>query len=290
MAIELWQGGASGGTTVFSTALNWRSSDTPDTGDGFRIPASAAYAILGEDYTSALLVSGFIESGYDYDIATELLPLSLDCDAFTSYGAGTIHLSITNSASCHIGKCGAAASVGAFGTNLTGATNTLLMVNLESNMDLGVAALAGQTAGFTTITITGAGNVTIGSGVTCTTCNSGGGVVECSCALTNLTVNGGATHTQKAGAITTITQSDGTFYAEGNGTITTYNLRGGSLDLSKNTAGLTITTLAISGPATINDPYGRLTVTNPTQLVGDCSLDDVAWTRPGNFTIAFGSI
>lgn len=133
------------------------------------------------------------------------------------------------------------------------------------NMFGGDAAIAGNTGEVSTVATVRqtAGTLVIGQGGTITTVDKSGGTLTMYCGCTTLTSDSGTTRLSAGtGTFTTINHGSGTLFYDGTGTITTYNAAGGTLDLSGNTAAVTITTLNVSDDFTINDPAGRLVVTN----------------------------
>lgn len=134
------------------------------------------------------------------------------------------------------------------------------------------------------------GSLQLGAGVTLTTYNqvSGTGLVQCggttasifagACTLTagnwtTINVNGGTvTNSSAAGTVGTLNLRLGaTYYHNGAGTITTANVTG-TLDLSKGTGALTITTLTVYPGAIIYDPNGRLATSTDIVFAGGATV------------------
>lgn len=133
------------------------------------------------------------------------------------------------------------------------------------NLFGGDAAICGNTGEVSTVATVRqtAGTLLIGEGGTITTVDKSGGTLTMYCGCTTITSDSGTTRLSAgAGTFTTINHGSGTLYYDGTGTITTYNAAGGTLDLSGNTAAVTITTLNVSDDFIINDPAGRLVLTN----------------------------
>lgn len=156
--------------------------------------------------------------------------------------------------------------------------------------DIGIAFFGGETATVATL-VTGNGPTSqasciCGTGVTLTTVTCNGGTLETNSAFTTGTANSGA-WVHKAGTATTITVNKGAFfYPDGAVTLTTLDINGGTVDLSKGSASVTITnTITMSAGSKFYDPQGRSG--NPVIQLRDCTLADVTIITPQGKTITF---
>jgi len=136
------------------------------------------------------------------------------------------------------------------------------------------------------------GTVILGRGTAITTINATGGSIinqSQTGTITAATLARQATMTHEGSTPFTTLNVDkrsSVFYA-GSGTITTLNLTG-TLDLSTGSGAVTITNANLYDGATIRDPLGRLTFTNPPRCVR-CSVDDLTLDFGQNRTIQIGS-
>lgn len=126
---------------------------------------------------------------------------------------------------------------------------------------------------------------TIGQGTTVVSVNKTGGVLTSYAAIPTLTHYAGTT-TIYAGNMTTCTVYGGTVRYWTGGTITTDNVyNGGTLDLSGSQASKTFTHSNWYKGATINDPAGTVTYTNPV-AIPDGTWDDITAALGINRTYA----
>ena len=122
-----------------------------------------------------------------------------------------------------------------------------------------------------------------GAGLTLTTLNQSGGTVILNAGLTTVNKAGGSL-VINAGSVTTLTNDAGAVAYNGTGTIGTLNLTG-LIDFSGDMRPCTVTNCNLYAGARIYDPYGRVTFTNPVQLVR-CGLPDVQLDVGKNRTLA----
>lgn len=150
-------------------------------------------------------------------------------------------------------------------------TNSSNVLKAEGG-SVDIAPFAGETATFATLTASNDAIIRTWGGVTLTTVNCDGDsavTIHSAAALTDITtinVRENATCTLRGdNAVGTINidGSSATLDLQSSGTVTTLNLYpGATLDVTSNPTGVTVTTINIYGPCTINDPNGKLTVTN----------------------------
>lgn len=261
MANEIWNG--DGDDNAIATDANWISNDAPDTGDSACFPAMAADStnnVDGSDFSAVLLADFIVEAGNYLTFGSRDAYLQLDCDYFEFTGAGAhAYFDVDNCAELRILNSVSPASGHSYGVNLVGTTNTLLLINDAGSGTIGIGALQGESATFTTINVQ-SGTVTLGDGITNTTFHANGGVITSFSDSTTLNVNG-AVFTQAKNKPTTLNLFQGRFYFDDAQTIGTCNLYGGTLDLSHDGRAKTITTLNWYG-GTIYDPNNVLTLTN----------------------------
>lgn len=229
---------------AFDTAGNWDTDTAPVNTDSVAFPKHASdsdWDIAGSDQSEILLVNFDVEPGCYANFGSRLTPLHIDTDYLTFDGSGQANLQIDNSTSIRILGAGPAGDEFANGINLTGSSNTLLIVDAASNDLVGIASLANDTGAFTTVDIRG-GTVTIGEGVTMTTLQVSGATVTNYSAATTLNQTGGTVY-QQANALTTINGDGGKLYYNSSSGYTTANVRKGfSLDFTKSPAALTVGT------------------------------------------------
>ena len=274
---------------------NWVLNGPPVSTDAVIFPPMAhadGTDVDGDDYDAALLASFTIMDGcyVDIGVATTGAPvyLQIDADAVTLEPAGTILLDIDNCAAISVRDCKSTSLAGTYGLYLIGTGNTILNVLSTNTGDISIAALAGETAAFTTISIAG-GDVTIGSGVTMTTLNVSGGTVINSSAATTVIVYGG-TYTHNGGAVGALNCIGGTTYINATETITVINVHAdATIDFSKDMRTKTVSLpFNVAKGATIRDPYDVV-----TSMVVDCEkcgLDEITLVSAKNKRFTLGTV
>lgn len=158
-----------------------------------------------------------------------------------------------------------------------------------------IAGYGGDTATVATLRIgyqdgqSSDATVRCGPGTTLTTITQTGGSLQIESAVTTLNNSGGTVTVLGSGAIGTLTNYSGTVVHLGTGTVTTYTAGPGAA-LSRdgrNLAGVTFTNTTIQTGASISDPGGTITFTNPISLqncrVVDCTID-VGYNRHVQFS------
>jgi len=298
MATKIWNGAAADNT--YTTAGNWVGGAAPGNNDDVIFPAmtqAAGTDVDGSDQSGTTLNSFTVMAGCGCNLGSSGTRLYISVggaatNAFNFAGSGTCYIGFTGSVTANVTSCAGSGGEGTFGLNLTAADNTELNVSTESGCSLGIAGLAGETATFTTIRISGAGETTIGSGVTCTTLwMSGNPTVY---AYPNITTiyRGGGTLYKESGTLTTLYSSEsGSCVYNSTGTLTTayvYNSRG--LDLSQDLRPKTITTCIAYTPDAIYCPNGSgvsqvVTFTNGISYYG-CGLEGL----PKHVKVTFSAV
>jgi hypothetical protein len=243
----------SDGADPDSKALNFVTfRQIPVAGDHVRIPAGTAAISSGLDQSAVAIGDFIVEDGYAQTIASSSAPLRIDPDRFEFSGGGTSYIDVqAANIDAQVFKT-ASAGTGAQGLYLQGSNLAKLIVHAGI---VGVAVRHGETSTVATVRSTGAGQVTLGSGVTIGTkvyVSAGAVISRCSATIPDVTLEGGTLRTEEAGAITALTIDKGTAVCNSTGTITTANLTGSSsvLDLSQSGASRTV--------STINHSLGRL--------------------------------
>lgn len=265
------------GPWTFGNADNWDTGTAATTGDTMIIDRAAnllydldknavtlAELRLGERHTGYIGLpfrnaNGYEENREDY--------LKISATLFNCRSkSGRIKLNVGSVANTsNIYSTGATAETGRAALQFLG-TSASNVVNVFGG-DVAICGNTGEVSTVATVRQTG-GTLVIGQGGTITTVDKSGGTLNQYCGCTTLTSDSGTTRLSAgSGAFTTINHGSGTLFNEGTGTITTYNAYGGTLDLSGDTAAVTITTLNVYDAFIINDPAGRLVLTNQPNIV-----------------------
>lgn len=233
MATRIWDGAASDNT--ISTATNWSDDTAPGSTDSAVFPALSAAAtkdVNGADFSAVLLVDLSFEYNCALNFGSRVTALHVDADYVDYAASGIAFLQIDNSTAVRVTNCGSAGSTSTYGLSLTGASNALLILDPGAAGRVGVAAMGGETAAFTTIKVN-SGIVDVGDSVTCTTMAVMGGQVKVYSSLTTYTQTSGTARIN-AGTPTTVNLYEGTlYYNSAAAAPTTVNLYDGSLDFSE---------------------------------------------------------
>jgi hypothetical protein len=264
-ATRIWSGAAA--DNAFDTAGNWDTA-VPVTGDSAVFPAMGTDAdkdVDGSDQSAILLVNLYVESGSYVNFGDRLAPVHVDADAFVFEGMGDAFFQLDNCAVAALYSALSSASDGGHGFSLTGASNTLLLVDVGSAGTVDLAMGATQTTAFTTIEVLN-GRVFVGAGVTMTTFHQTGGMVELSAGSTTFNMNGG-TATQLAGIPATLNVNRGTFFLNSATTLPAVNVYGGLVDLTKDSRAKTITACTMYGGVLRVLP-NQVTFTNAPTMKG----------------------
>lgn len=297
MAVDdtvIWNGAAA--DNDYDAAGNFTANGPPIINDAVIMPKMAQASttdITGNLGQSAIALWSFdIDPGCFTNIGVAgIAPtyLEIDADTVTLSPEGLVYLDIDNSTIINVLKCkSVTGTAGAFGLFFKGTGNTELNIGEAASGDISIAALAGESAAFTTIRSNG-GRVTIGDTVTMTTLVVGGGTLLNSSAATTITLEGG-TCTHEEGAVTNIYCNGGTTYMNAIETIATISVRSGAtLDFSKDLQTKTITNpIEASAKCVIRDPNG--VVSNLRIDLNHCKLSDITLEIPSNKRLTIGAV
>ena len=222
---HIWDGG--GADAIYTTAANWQGDAAPEAGDSVILPAGNAKPIDGLTPNATALVTATIQPGYTGAVGSMTdglpAPLQLCATTFNLSGGGASHLDLkaNGTSTCNVAGAAGSPGTGRFGLSLTSADAIAnLNIDLDNGQSVGVAALAGQTASFTSINIDGSGSVTLGEGLTTTAITiAGNGTVRIRCAHATLTISGSPTVYIESGGITTLIALGGRVFNNTTGTI-----------------------------------------------------------------------
>lgn len=280
----------------YSAAGNWVGAAAPQAADDVIIPAMShadATDIEGGLGQSAVALTSFtVETGCYVDIGVVgVVPtyLEIDADTIILEPNGTVRLDIDNSTIVNVLDCKSTSIDGTYGLYFKGTGNTELVVASGCSGKIGIGALEGESAAFTTIRING-GTVILGDTVTMTALVVGGGTVTNSSAVATITVGGG-TFTHREGAVTNLYCNGGTTYMNATGTIATIYVRSGAtIDFSQDLQTKDVTNaIQMTAGATLRDPYGVVNYGSDLVIaLQDCDLNDVTLdlAQDRQFTIA----
>jgi hypothetical protein len=299
---------ASSGPNDWSTAANWDTGAVPVAADDVYIENTSSAILYGLDQHTVTLNSLNIAATFTGTIGLpringsgstayfEYRPAYLQigvttCNIGTGSGSGSGRIKINFGAvqtAVNVYSTGSAAETGIPSLLLLG-THASNVVNCNKG-SLGIAYFGGETSTVLTLDIgfvanqAGDSNVTTGAGTTLTTVNQYGGV------WVNRATGGVTTFTQYAGTSTwlggtwtTANLWGGKCFAATTGTFATSNVgKGATLDASQDMRAKTLTNCTLFAGATLNDPDGTLTFTNPFLLSG-CGIADITVALGDNF-------
>ncbi len=284
---------ACSGPNFWSVAANWSGGAVPVNSDDVILANSDVSILYGLAQSAVTLTSLRIDASYTGEVG--LAERNADGSAeYDEYRATYLAISATTA---YIGR---GEGQGSQRLKLdTGSVQTLLLVSETSSGaeqdvpamlwkgthasnvvratggSLGIAFLGGEAATVATLAVSGQASVSCGTGVTHTTVNQTGGALLVQANATTITsVRGELVHQE--GTITTLTLDQGaTADLRGTGTITTLNAGSGSLaTFSNDERSITVTNCNVYAGASVLDPGGRATWSNPIALVR-CGLPDV---------------
>jgi hypothetical protein len=215
-----------------SSTLCWRSGDTPYTADSATFPAGCSTVVTPMDFSAVLLVDTTLAAGFTGVVGADNGSdppgyVKVDSDTINLNHVSQTFLWFVNTTTVNVNAAKNSPGTGRYGCCLRGDATTL-NIELTQAQSVGIAALPGETAAFTTINISGAGTVTIGEGVTVTTVNiSGAGTVYNHVAATTVNILSGTPKVyHEKGAVTTLNEYAGTLYLDATETVTTLNAYG----------------------------------------------------------------
>jgi len=271
-ATRIWSGASTG---VFATADNWSDATAPVAGDTAIMPDGNIVAVAGAALYNEALAVFTVGPGYSGTIGSRTAGVISDLTIIPAIanlaGSGQAYINLASCTTCNVTSAAAGSpTTGDYGLALSGATITTLNIDLDNNQSVGVAALAGQTGTFTTISIGGRGTVVLGSGLTTTTLAvSGSGTVYIRCAFTTFTISGTPTIYHESGAGTTLICQGGTFYANSTGTIgTTSIFAGATIKCTEGPQARVFTTINSYG-GLFDDSNKKATWTTLNRYAGD---------------------
>lgn len=285
---------ASAGPNDWSTAANWQSGSEPASADVGFAQNSTAGILYGLGQSAVTLASLNIGTTFTAPIGLpeinttktaypEYRPqylaigatlVNIGCDSGGGQGSGRIKLdngSVQTTLMCQLTGSPLEQTVEPLQWKGTNSSNVVSILR-------GSAALAGyatDVATIATLNVGAAAQVRCGSGCTLTTVNQLGGNLTLNSAATTVTGTAGNLTIQGTGAYTTITLDAATLTYLGSGTITTLVIGGnGVADFSMPGPAVTVTNCTMYAGATLNDPAGRVTFSNPI-LLARCRVADV---------------
>lgn len=280
------------GPNHVNNVLNWSAGTNPTTGEDVYIDdtdVSLLYALdslndtvatltIGANFTGDIGLPKNNPSGY-----LEYLPDYFDMPATivfigTDEGQGSGRIKLDNQAvpcTWNVEKTGSSSEFGLPAVILKGTdSGNVLDVN---GGEVGVCVYGAETANIATARIA-AGKVTFGEGAVVGTLNVLGGEVDLRRNLTTLAQGGGSVTCWQSMTIGTATVTGGTLNYRSSGTITTLSiggLTGPVLDCSGDASGRTISTLSVTAPSEIFDPFRTITYTT---LVVGANVDRITIT------------
>lgn len=280
MSINRWLGGTGGSTTDVAVTTNWSALALPGAGDDVYVEANPS----GTDYSMAASLTTFattnfksfnVSQTYTGQIGTASAYLQIACTGPTNFGyqvgGGT---SGTGSTRAKIDNGTAVTTFNIYNTASTSAdagkgalqllgSNAANILNISQGL-VSVAITPGETS--TLATITSAGSLFLGGGVTLTTVNVNGGLAQIQSATTTLNIYNGTASVYGTIASTTVNiAASGALAWYSSGTVTNMN-NSGLVDYSGDARAKTITTpKAYKGSIwnLDNGNKGSITLTNP---------------------------
>ena len=259
-----------GADNAFATAGNWVDAAAPVSTDTVIFPAMASASgviVDGSDQSAILLVATIVEPSCALTFGSRGIPLELDTDAFTYEGSGASYFDIASCAELRIYSAASGDTTNSYGFNLTGTSNTLLIVDPGSSGSVSLASLGDESLACVTIQIV-SGTVDMGDSLTVTTLYVDGGTVSSKTDVTTLQVAGG-TFRQLKNNPTTLNVLGGRVYYNSTDVPTTVTLRGSAiLDMSEDGRAKTWQTVNLYDSARIYDPGNVLTITTLNRYKG----------------------
>lgn len=285
---------ANTGPNNWDNALNWDTGAIPVSTDDVIIEGTSVSILYGIDQNAVTLTSLTVNANFTgqiglpqynaggyYEYRTTNLKISATTvnvgGGPTAGGSSLIRLDLgSNAATVNVFSTGTS-SVSGLEPFIFKGTSGSNVVNVNKGT-VAVAGFGGETATVATLNVGYVNNqasdaqVRLGAGCTLTTVNQYGGIVVGNSAATTVNEYGG-TCTWNAGAVTTANVYGGKLYWNSTGTLGTLNLSG-TIDLTQDARGKTITNATLFSKATFNAPDGNVTFSNPFLLSG-CGVEDV---------------
>jgi hypothetical protein len=289
---------ASSGPNDISVSYNWSSNTVPSNNDTIIFENSNVDVLYGISQSGITGVNMIVDSSFGGSFGLPEITSTGYAEyrgTYLAYGFASIIYAGTGSrAKFDAGSTSCVATINNSGSSPeTGIESVLIKgsaLTINANKgSVGVAVFASETANAQVVKLGTLGSVSVrlGSGCVANAVTVNGGTFQANQNLTTLTVQSGGVATQNLqnGTVTTLVNA-GTYIHNSNGTITTYTAIGrGQLEASQSLRTFTITNSSLMSGCGINDPFGRITFTNPIQL-NQCRLGDVRIDVGVNRTLA----
>ncbi|HUX17478.1 MAG TPA: hypothetical protein VMW52_13460 [Phycisphaerae bacterium] len=294
------------GPNTFPDGENYADGTDVAGSDDLVLGPAVTEAITAGRYTAAAIDTLIVEPGCSLNIgaAADGMPGYLELDltgeatrTVDFAGTGTCYLDLDGVAVFTVTDCGTAASAGTYPLAFRGLNCEEFRFNPPGETNTAaIAPFAGDTAEVDHIYVTN-GSLIVGANVTeadgataITSLAASGGSVECHSLVITVTAQGTAEITYDApGTTVTVTVWSGaTVTWAGTGTITTL-IVAGTFDTSGGSGTFTVTNCTVYAGAVINDPDGRMTLTNGIDRAG-CAREDVTIVRPPDETETYSAI
>ncbi len=292
MAVKKWIGGSAGNTTNAGTAANYLPSGVPANGDDVFVegnPSGTDYSIatglttfesitlnsfnVAQSYTGLIGVAATgtnsTTTGYLSLSGTNTAAITINIGYQTggtsaSNGSTLIRLN-TGSAltTWNISNSASSSSIPNAGPITLLGTHTSNALNIISGI-VSVAVDPTETAKI--LTLNNKGNLSLGSSLTLTTINHNGGTILVRSGVTTFNQTAGTATFNGNGTANTMNIYGGSAVLSNTGTITALNIYAATVDMSRNPAARTITTVTGYAGGTFNLNNGvknSITVTNP---------------------------
>lgn len=299
------------GPNFWNVAANWSDNAVPANGDTVWVQDSDVSILYGLAQSGVTLAALHVTAGFTGSIGLPDVSRG-DAGDYIEYRARYLAIGATllnvgagegqGSNRILIDAGSVATTVTVLGTGsgedglpalLWKGTDSGNVMNVNAG-SVGVAWYGGETATVATLRVgfrdsqDGDSRVVLGGGVTITTLNQSGGEVELNGNITTVSKTGG-TLTVWAGTVTTLTDQDGTTRLRGTGTVTTLTVGTAAVaDFSGDMRAITVTNCTLAAGASLLDPFGRVTFTNPFRL-SNCAWGEVTVDVGVNRTIQVGT-
>ena len=291
---------ANSGPNNWDVAANWSGAAVPVDGDDVYIENSSVDILYGisqssidlltlniaASFTGKLGLPTINESGGYYEYRTRYLTLTADT-VNVGYGEGSgsgrILLSLgANATVLVVTTTGSPIESAVPALVVAGSASTYTLTVLGGSV--GIATEVGQAAVLDVVTISGTGNITLGSGCTLTTVTLDAGTLTTNSNVTTINVVDG-TATIQAGTVGTLNQDGGVVDYRSTGTMTSAKVgTGATLDFTQDPRARTVSACTLEATGTITDTYKSVTWTTGIDLIR-CSLAEVTLDLGTHVTI-----
>lgn len=269
MALNVYNGNASGQVGNYGHSSNWSLGHIPTTGEDVLVPAGAGPISSGLDQSAVAIRSFTRQAGHTSAIGTSIYaPLVLNISGsgafFDHAGTGTAFISLGASAIAPLIR-GTGNAFGGYGLYLIGSALTgMIQENgntylVGANID-GLELRLGQLFCDRDCVLTAGGTGVIS--------NLGGNLyIEAACDI--IRSRGGNTVINGTGAVVSILADGGTVVSNTSGTVSTATADlAGVIDFTKSNTARTVTTISRSGDGIVKWDSDRITVTNVPTSAG----------------------